>query len=106
MQSEAILGPFENIPPSHFHCSTLLTRPKDVGRPIAILNLPYPQVVSVHDFVDRAKFDGAEFALSFLPIHKIIAKVSSIEGEVGLSKVDIARAVRNLRVDPDNAFLF
>ena len=90
-----MLGPFENIPFSQFHCSPLLTCRKVAGRPIAILNLPYTQGLSVHDFVDWAKFDGAEFALSILPIHKIIAKVSSIEDEVGLSKDNIGRTFRN-----------
>ena len=62
---------------------------------IAISNLPYTQGLSVHDFVDWAKFDGVEFALSILPIHKIIAKVSSIEDEVGLSKENIGRTFRS-----------
>ena len=54
----AILGPFDAIPYHKFHCSPLLTRPKDLDKRRVILNLSYPNTNSVNDKVTRNLFDG------------------------------------------------
>ena len=59
----AILGPFDNIPHHEFHCSPLLTRPKDLNKRRVILNLSYPSTNSVNDNVTRNLFDGQQFLL-------------------------------------------
>ena len=56
----AILGPFEDIPYHEFHCSPLLTRPKDVDKRRVILNLSYPSINSVKDRVTRNFFRWSE----------------------------------------------
>ena len=61
----ALLGPVN--PPIHdqYHCSPLLTRPKDINKRCVILNLSHPYGQSVNDHVDKDKFDSVVFALKF-----------------------------------------
>ena len=102
----AILGTFDDIPYHEFHCSPLLTRPKDLDKRRVILNLSYPQTNSVNDKVTRNLFDGQQFLLKFPTVDHVIGQIKAIEGRVLLAKIDIARAFRNLRVDPADAFKF
>ena len=101
----AILGPFDEIAHPPFHCSPLLTRPKDYNKRRVILNLSYPTGASLNDAVTRDLFDGKSFHLRFPTIDDIVDKIRHTEGTVMLSKIDVARAFRNLKVDPfDLAF--
>ena len=102
----AILGPFEEVPYHEFHCSPLLTRPKDVDKRRVILNLSYPRTNSVNDRVTRDFFDGQQFLLKFPTVDNIIDQIKTTEGRVLLAKIDIARAFRNLRIDPADTFKF
>ena len=97
----AILGPLDAIPYHEFHCSPLLTRPKDLDERRVILNLSYPQMNSVNDKVTRNLFDGQQFLLKFPTVDHIIDQIKATEGRVLLAKIDIARAFRNLCVDPN-----
>ena len=101
-----ILGPFSKVVSKKFHCSPLLTRPKDNGRRRVILDLSFPKGASVNDAVVRESFDGTTFRLKFPTVDDILDKVRAIGGRVMLSKIDVARAFRNLRVDPVDAFRF
>ena len=94
----AMLGPFHETPSPYFHCSPLLTRPKDGNKCRVILDLSYP-----NDKVEKLKFDGSDFDLKFLSIDNIVDRINCVKGEVRLTKVDVARAFRNLRVDPADA---
>ena len=58
---------------------------------------------SVNDRVERLKFDRSDFNLKFPSIDNIVDRINCVKGEVRLSKVDVARAFRNLRVDPADA---
>ena len=100
----AILGPFDDIPYHEFHCSPLLTRPKDTDKRRVILNLSYPSMNSVNDRVTRNYFDGQQFLLKFPTVDHIIDQIKATEGRVLLAKIDIARAFRNLRIDPADTF--
>ena len=102
----AILGPFNKVPFKKIHCSPLLTRPKDNGKRRVILDLSFPRGASVNDTVVREIFDGTPFTLKFPTVDDILQKVRSFEGRVLLSKIDVARAFRNLCVDPVDAFRF
>ena len=102
----AILGPFKHIQEEGFHCSPLLTRPKDTDKRRVILNLSHPQGCSVNDFVDRDKFDGSEFALKLPTIENIAEDIRNTHDDPVMIKVDVARAFRNLRVDPADSLKF
>ena len=99
----ALLGPVNNIEHDHYHCSPLLTRPKDVDKRRVILNLSYPYGQSVNSHVNKEKFDSSTFSLKFPNIDNITQDIIDAKGDVVLFKVDVARAFRNLRVDPADA---
>ena len=101
-----ILGPFPEVTFNKFHCSPLLTRPKDMGKRRVILDLSFPKGASVNDAVINEAFDGIPFTLKFSTVDDILEKIRSAKGRVLLSKIDIARAFRNLRIDPVDAFRF
>ena len=102
----AILGPFDTIDYDGFHCSPLLTGPKDGNNRRVILNLSFPAGASLNDAVTRDIFDGRPFALRFPSVDDILESIRAVQGTAMLAKIDVARAFRNLRVDPVDTFKF
>ena len=88
---------------AHIHCSPLLTKPKDIGKRRIILDLSFPRGQSVNDQVDREKFDNSEFLLKFPSVDDIVDEICRSNDDVTIAKIDMARAFRNLRVDPADA---
>ena len=99
----AMLGPLDQVDSEHFHCSPILTRPKDKNKRRVILNLSHPYGKSVNDHVAKNHFDGHEFTLRFPTIDDIVQTILSVENDPVLYKIDVARAFRNLKVDPVDA---
>ena len=103
----AMLGPVKSF--GHHsghkfvHCSPILTRPKGQNNRRVILDLSYPKGLSLNDQVDRSRFDGDLFSLKFPSIDYIVKEICSHKNDVVISKIDVARAFRNLRVDPADA---
>ena len=91
----AMLGPINQVDSNAFHCSPLLSRPKDGNKRRIILNLSYPHGASVNDHVQKKAFDKNNFTLRKL---KELKHVDPL-----LYKIDVARAFRNLRVNPADA---
>ena len=54
-----------------FHCSPLLTRPKDGDKRRVIMDLSYPKGNSVNYFVDKDAFNGTQFTLHFPTVDDI-----------------------------------
>ena len=102
----AIIGQVDSVPSNHFHCSPLLTRPKDMGKRRVILNLSYPYGNSHNDKVNKSQFDQTIFMLKCPLVDDIVQKILDTPGEVYLSKTDVTRAFRNLRVNPADALKF
>ena len=102
----AILGPLSEIPSDNFHCSPMLTLPKDIDKRRVILNLSFPKGQSLNDNVDKQLFDGKRFTLKFPTIDDICNEIQKDPNEILMSKIDISRAFRNLRVDPGDALKF
>ena len=89
-----------------FHYAPFLTRPKDTDKCRFILNLSYPHGGSRNDNVDKLHFDGKKFVLKFSSVDDIVHETCKYLTEVLISKIDISRAFRNLRVDPADAIKF
>ena len=70
----AILGPSTEVNSQKFHCSPLLTRPKDLDKRRVILNLSYPHGASLNDNVDK---EYCPFVLKFPSIDEIVQHISS-----------------------------
>ena len=101
----AMLGPVCDLPAEEVHCSPLMTRPKDIHKRRVILDLSYPKGASLNDHVDRDRFDQNLFALKLTSIDDIVRDIANATDPV-LFKVDVARAFRNLRVDPADCIKF
>ena len=92
----AILGPVDSIVHEQFHCSPLLTRPKDMNKRCVILNLSHPYGNSVRcSHVDADNFDGSPFILKFPTVDDIAQDIIECTEDTFLFKVDVARAFRN-----------
>ena len=102
----ALLGPIPHIGHPHYHCSPLMTRPKDNGSRQVILDLSYPRGSSVNSHVVADRFDDSAFVLRFPQIDHIAEDIIHCTDDCVLFKVDVARAFRNLRVDPVDSLKF
>ena len=74
LDQRTILGPVTEIHSDMFHCSPLLTRPKDVVKRRVIVNLSHPYGSSVNEFVDRFRFDHRPFTLKSFPLMILLKK--------------------------------
>ena len=81
----AILGPFDTIDYEGFHCSPLLTRPKDGNNRRVILNLSFSAGVSLNDAVTRDIFDGRPFTLRFPSVDDILESIRAVQGTAMLA---------------------
>ena len=78
----AILGPVNEVNYPGFHCSPLLTRPKDTDKCRVILNLSYPHGCSLNENVDKLHFDGKKFVLKFPSVGDIVHEICKYSTEV------------------------
>ena len=106
IKERAIVGPVSYIDHPAFHCSPLLTRPKDGDKHRVIIDLSYPKGNAVNDFVNRDAFDGTEFTLRFPTIDDIANDIIGCIDDPVRFNVDIACAFHNLCVDPADSLKF
>ena len=98
-EHKAIVGPCNHIPfPVHY--SPLLSRPKPDDTRRVIVNMSYPYGASLNDKISNTHYDGVDFTLKYPSVEDILNTVQDLGNDVLLSKIDISRAFRNLRVDP------
>ena len=71
IKERAIVGPVCEVNHPAFHCSPLLTRPKDGSKRRVIMDLSYPKGNAVNDFVEKDAFDGTQFTLRFPTVDDI-----------------------------------
>ena len=99
LKHKAIVGPRPAFPfPVHY--SPLLSRPKPDDTRRIIVNLSFPYGDSVNDRISNAIYDGANFQLKYPSVNNIVEAIHELGPDVLLSKIDVSRAFRNLRVDP------
>ena len=99
LSHKAIVGPCESFPFT-VHYSPLLSRPKPDDSRRIIVNLSSPYGASVNDCIDNDVYDNVPFKLKYPSVQDIVDEVNHLNSDVLLSKIDISRAFRNLRVDP------
>ena len=102
----ALLGPVPIVTHSQYHCSPLMSQPKDGSRRRIILDLSYPKGNSLNYHVNRQQFDNCNFCLRFLTIDNIVESVRNTGDFPMVFKVDVTRAFCNLRVDPADGLKF
>ena len=102
----AMLGTAGVVNHPEFHCSPLMSRPKEGETRSVILDLSYPKGRSLNDHVYKDLFAGNLFALKLPFIDGITQEIINTENDSVLFKVHIARAFRNLPVDPADCLKF
>ena len=102
LQFEAILGPFD-APPIKMHISPFMTREKSGSDSCrAIIDLSFPKGLSVNDGVAKKSHLGTEFQMHYPSVDSIIRTLRALGPSARISKVDISRAFRQLKIDPGN----
>jgi hypothetical protein len=98
----AMLGPFPDPPFPDLHCSPLLTAPKDGNARRVIVDLSYAsdQSTSVNSTVSKLTYVGTQFSLKLPTIDNICQVLNLVGKNVKIFKIDLARAFRQLYVDP------
>ena len=99
----AMLGPVDSVDSKDFHCSPLMSRPKDGDSRRVIMDLSFPQGNALNDQVTKEKFDGTPLVLKLPSIDDFVKDIVSIKEDPVMFKIDVARAFRNLPVDPVDA---
>jgi hypothetical protein len=98
----SILGPFEDPPFPDLHCRPLMTAPKDGNKRRIIVDLSYSsaQYHAVNTSVSKTSYVGTPFSLKLPTVDTICHALNLIGKNVKIFKVDLARAFRQLYLDP------
>ena len=99
----AMLGPVDSVNSRDLHCSPLMSHPKDGDSRRVIMDLSFPQGNALNDHLTKEIFDGTRFVLKLPSIEDIVKDIISTREDPVMFKVDVARAFRNLPVDPVDA---
>ena len=83
-----------------------MSRPKEGNKRRIILDLSYPKGNCLNDHVNRKQFYNSDFCLRFPTVDNIVNSIRNTGNFSLLFKVDVARACRNLRVDPADGLKF
>ena len=62
--------------------------------------MSYPYGASLNDKICNTHYDGVDFMLRYPSVDEIVKTVQELGNNVLLSKIEVSRAFRNLRVDP------
>ena len=103
---DALLGPVQHIVHPQYHCSPLMTHPKDNGSRRVILDLSYARGHSVNSHVDKNKFGDSAFVLKIPNIDHITEDIVHCTDDCVLFKIDVSCTFRNRRVDPVDSMKF
>ena len=98
-----MLGPVDSINSKEFHCSPLMSCLKDGDSRRVIMDLSFPQGKALNDQVTKGVFDGTRLVLKLSSIDDIVRDIVNTGEDPVMFKVDVARAFRNLPVDPVDA---
>ena len=97
----AILGPFREPPFPNYHCSPLMTRHKK-GSPHrrVILDLSWPKGAALNDCIPDGEYMGEAYIFHLPTVDFMAKRLRELGPGAYMYKTDLARAYRQLRVDP------
>lgn len=98
----AVIGPFKSMPFIPWtRLSPLMTRPKrDSDKRRVIVDMSYPDGQGVNDGIKISSIYGRDTTYTLPSIKDLAALIQNVQGTAWLWKADLARAYRQLRVDP------
>lgn len=102
LQHKAIVGPFAKSPFNPWiRLSPLMTRPKkDTDSRRVIIDLSFPHGNAVNDGIDIKSIFGRDTSYTLPTIGDLSTQLQKVGPNAWLWKADLARAYRQLRVDP------
>ena len=102
IQHGAICGHFHQKPFGNItHNSPFITRPKpDSNKRRVIVDLSLPDKESVNYFTKSNEYLGTVFKLSCPSVDTFVERLCSLGKGCQMFKIDLARAFRQLKVDP------
>ena len=93
-------GDVEN-PIAHSHTSPFMTRNKPSSdRSMGIMDLSWPQGVSVNFGTDRDTYLGSPFTLTFPTVDHNTSELKHLGRGALLYKIDVSRAFHHVHIDP------
>ena len=97
-----LIGPFNQPPFSPWcHTAPLMTAPKkDTDSRRIILDLSFPEANSVNAGISKNVLDGVHQPYTLPSIEDLVTKVTLLGPGAYMWKADLARAYRQLRIDP------
>ena len=96
LSHKAILGPFKDKP-IHLHTSPLMVRDKqDSTAKRTIMDLSWPQGLSVNHTVSKDMYLDTEFYLKYSSVDQITASLRNLGPGAMIYKIDISRAFRQI----------
>ena len=99
----AILCPFKEPPSDNLHISPFLTREKPgASHRRVIVDLSFPHGYSVNNGVQSDKYLGTPFLLTLPTIDNITNQVKKLGKGCYLYKIDLSRAFRHVKLDPND----
>ena len=101
--NHAMMGPFTQLPFTWAQVSPLMSRPKKGTTPGArriIVDLSHPPMASVNHFTPRDTYCGKPSRVSLPSVDDLIHLINQAGPTCYLYSTDIARAYRNLPLDP------
>ena len=101
-ENDAVIGPFRSNPFDHvIRVSPLNTVPKrDGNQRRVILDLSWPNLLSVNDFISSTEYLGLPVDLSYPTVDSLVSIVKRKGYGCLMYKKDLSRAYRQLPVDP------
>lgn len=98
----AIVGPFSSLPFTPWtRLSPLMTRPKrDSENRRVIVDMSFPEGQAVNDGINIASIYGKDTTYTLPSVQDLAALIQQSHTTAWLWKADLARAYRQLRVDP------
>ena len=102
-QFDTMLGPFKKLPIDSLHISPLMTRKKQgTTHQCIIVDLSFPSNYhSVNAAVMPGTYLNSQFLLTRPTIDNITSKVRQLGRGSLLYKIDVSRAFRHIRLDPE-----
>ena len=97
-KNRAIVGPYGDFP-FQDHYSPMFSTPKADDTRQVIVNLSHPWGYAVNDYISNEVDDGVAYTLKYPSVEDIVDTIDHWGADVLLSKIDVSRAFRNLRVD-------
>lgn len=101
----ALLGPFSEPPfAPWFRCSPVMTRPKkSTNERRVIVDLSFPEGQGVNDGIDICDYFGVNITYTLPSLADLTTRLQEVGPGALVWKADLARAYRQLRVDPLDA---